>query len=223
MVSDSARPWEMASYDLSALKGKETSVRLQGKSTQAEAWVLVETSEGSETPKDTPTPLTLPGYRRETHLAQPEGPVAIPPVPKPPTNEEIQGATRGRLELEAFGNNGGVHGAKEIILSGVNLGPLPTQGDDWQTARLEIPAEKFTLIRQLQASSPTTNRVIIRSDGDKGDKFKVRGIRLVLTLADGREWSTEPTGAFTSHADWSHREGATFERPEYSGAILLKP
>lgn len=105
----------------------------------------------------------------------------------------------------------------------MNLGHLPTQGDEWKTARLEVPSDKLGLIRQLQASSPTANRVIIRSDADTGDKFKVRAIRLVLTLADGREVSTEPTGAHTSHADWTHREGALFSRPDYSGAIKLQP
>jgi len=223
MVSETARPWEMASYDLSSLKGKDSKVVLQGKDTQAEAWVLVETSEGSAAPKDTLTPLTLPGHRRETHLAYALGAVETPAPPMPPTAEEIQGATHARIELEVFGNNGGEHGEKDVVLSGVNLGYLPTQGDEWRTARLEVPAEKFALIRQLQASSPTANRIIIRSEGDKGDKFKVRGIRLVLTLADGREVSTEPTGAYTSHADWAYREGTLFSRPEYSGAIKLQP
>ncbi|MFZ9201987.1 MAG: hypothetical protein ACO23N_06130 [Opitutales bacterium] len=223
MASKTARRWEMASYDLSSLKGKETKVLLQGNGMQAEAWVLAETPEGAAAPKDMLTPLTLPGHRRETHLAYAEGPVETPPAPKPPTAEETLGATRARIELEVFGNNGGVHGAKELVLSGVSLGPLPAQGDDWQTARLEIPADKLELIRRNQAASATANRVIIRSAGDKGDKFKVRAIRLVLTLADGREVATEPTGAYTSHADWTHREGALFSRPEYSGAIKLQP
>jgi hypothetical protein len=90
-------------------------------------------------------------------------------------------------------------------------------------ARLEVPADEFGLIRQFQANTTTANRIIIRSEGDKGDKFKVRAIRLVLTLADGREVSTEPTGAYTSHADWAYREGTLFSRPEYSGAIKLQP
>jgi hypothetical protein len=223
MISETARPWEMGSYDLSSLKGTETKVLLQGKNTRAEAWVLVEISEGIETPKDTLSPLTLPGHRRETHLAYPEGAVEVPPAPKPPTPEEIRGATRGRIEMEVFGNNGGTNGEKDVILSGVYLGRLPTQGDDWMLARLEVPADEFGLIRQFQANTTTANRIIIRSEGDKGDKFKVRAIRLVLTLADGREVSTEPTGAYTSHADWAYREGTLFSRPEYSGAIKLQP
>lgn len=222
MISETARPWEMGSYNLSSLKNAESKVLLQGKNTRAEAWVLVETSEGTETPKDALSPLTLPGHRRETHLAYSEGAVEAPPAPIPPTADEIRGATRGRIEMEVFGNNGGKNGEKDVVLSGVHLGRLPTQGDDWMLTRLEIPANEFGLIRQFQAS-PTANRIIIRSEGDKGDKFKVRAIRLVLTLADGREVSTEPTGAYTSHADWAHREGTLFSRPEYSGAIKLQP
>jgi hypothetical protein len=43
------------------------------------------------------------------------------------------------------------------------------------------------------------------------DKFKVRNLRLVLTLADGRLVKIGPKAAFTSHADWAHFEGKVFE------------
>lgn len=222
MVSASAKPWEMASYDLSSLKGKNAQVTLQGRNTEAEAWALVEMSEGAEAPRHVLTPLTLPGKRRETHLAY-RGACETPPPPRPLSGQEMLTAKSARIELEVFGNDGGAHGDKELVLSGLSLGKLPTCGDEWKPARLEVPADKLAMILGLQSSSATANRVIIRSAPGKGDKFKVRGIRLVLTLPDGREWSTEPTGAYTSHADWAHREGATFERPEYSGAIQLKP
>ena len=43
------------------------------------------------------------------------------------------------------------------------------------------------------------------------DKFKVRNLRLVLALADGRIAKVGPKAAFTSHADWAHFEGKAFE------------
>jgi hypothetical protein len=51
--------------------------------------------------------------------------------------------------------------------------------------------------------------------------FKVRGLRLVLVLADGSEWSGNPSGALSSDADWQFYEGRRFEKPADSGDIRL--
>ena len=53
------------------------------------------------------------------------------------------------------------------------------------------------------------------------DKFKVRGLRLVVTLADGSEARSTSSGALTSHADWTYFEGKAFAQPTDSGPIPL--
>jgi hypothetical protein len=53
------------------------------------------------------------------------------------------------------------------------------------------------------------------------DKFKVRSLRLTVTLADGSEALGSRSGALTSHADWSFFEGKAFAQPTDSGTIPL--
>jgi len=53
------------------------------------------------------------------------------------------------------------------------------------------------------------------------DKFKVRSLRLTVTLADGSEALGSRSGALTSHADWSFFEGKAFTQPTDSGTIPL--
>ena len=53
------------------------------------------------------------------------------------------------------------------------------------------------------------------------DKFKVRNLRLTVTLADGSEALGSRSGALTSHADWTYFEGKAFGQPTDSGSIPL--
>jgi hypothetical protein len=53
------------------------------------------------------------------------------------------------------------------------------------------------------------------------DKFKVRNLRLTVTLADGSEARSAVSGALTSHTDWTYFEGKAFGQPKDSGPIPL--
>ena len=55
------------------------------------------------------------------------------------------------------------------------------------------------------------------------DKFKVRNLRLILTLADGRVVKAGRKAAFTSHADWSYFEGTAFELDAAAKARRTSP
>ena len=102
----------------------------------------------------------------------------------------------------AFGVNAG-YGDKTVSLNGIAVGKLPTGGDDWKAFGFALTVEtraKLTLRNIAQVSVPLNE-----------DEFKVRNLRLVLTLADGRVAKVGPKAAFTSHADWAHFEGKVFD------------
>jgi len=118
------------------------------------------------------------------------------------TATDLRDAKAIRLEGEAFGVNAG-YGDKTVSLNGLTVGKLPTGGDEWKAFGFALSAEtraKLTLRNIAQISVPLNE-----------DKFKVRNLRLVLTLADGRVAKVSPKAAFTSHADWAHFEGKAFE------------
>jgi len=210
MPSDKARAWEMAGFDLAAFGSAEVTVRFAGaeEATKAEAWLLTERpfglgGEKPWTPKDDPTPLTFPGVLRHTDAVLRETELPATPAPKVTlTADDLRNAKAIRLEGEAFGVNAG-YGEKTVSLNGLTVGKLPTGGDDWKAFGFELPVEtraKLTLRNVAQVAVPLNE-----------DKFKVRNLRLVLTLADGRVVKAGPKSAFTSHADWAHFEGKVFE------------
>jgi hypothetical protein len=214
MLSAEAKPWQMAGYDLKAF-GASFEVQLApGETdTSAELWLLTERAFGDdEHPKV--TPLSFPGaMRHTTQLLQPQAfkAAVLPPSDLPP--EIIQGAKSAKLTLEVFGNNGKAYGDKTLTLNGVTLGTLPVGGDQWSKAEFKLSPEALAKLTKANAATITCPK----SD----DKFKVRGLRLVVTLADGSEARSAPSGALTSHADWTYFEGRPFAQPTDSGLLPL--
>jgi hypothetical protein len=213
MPTPLAQAWEMASFDLAPHRGKAVSVAFEGRRTAVEAFTLAEVSENKPAPEGTLSPLTLPGRRRET-LPVYAGPAA----PAAPLSRDAWAkVAKARLELEVFGNNGDTHGDKTVLLDGAKLGVLPTQGDAWREVALPVTGPA---LERLRTQGPAT-AARITQERDRGDLFKVRGLRLVVTLADGSEWSGEASGALTTQGDWPHAEGRRFATPTDSGPIPL--
>jgi hypothetical protein len=213
MPSLTAEPWEMASYNLADLRGKEVAVQFEGRGTVVEAHTLTEVADGSPAPKHHLTPLTLPGHRRETLFVY-----AGPAAPTPPLAPDAWAkVAKARLDLEVFGNNGDTHGDKVILLNGVQAGILPTQGDSWKAISLPITGPALDALRSQGPAAAAR----VTMEKDRGDSYKVRGIRLVLTLADGSEWAGDASGALTTLGDWPHAEGRRFMTPTDSGPIPL--
>jgi len=214
MVSANAKPWQMAGFDLKAYGAQFDVQIVPGESdTTAEAWLLTERPFGDQ---DQPkvSPLTFPGVLRHTTqllAAQAYAAVVVPPSDLPV--DALKGAKSAKLTLEVFGNNGQAYGDKTLVLNGVTLGILPTGGDNW------IKAE-FTLTPTALAALTKANTAAITCPKSE-DKFKVRGLRLSATLADGTEARSAPSGALTSHADWTYFEGKAFADPKDSGPIPL--
>lgn len=205
MPSDKARAWEMAGFDLTSFGTAEVTVRFAGaeEATKAEAWLLTERGFGEQADKDTLSPLTFPGVLRHTHAVLRETELPAAPAPKVKLEaEDLRGAKSARLEGETFGVNAG-YGEKTVTLNGRVVGQLPTGGDAWKAFGFDLKGETLTglALRNVAGVSVPLN----------DDKFKVRNLRLVLTLADGRVVKVGPKAAFTSHADWAHFEGQAFE------------
>lgn len=213
MPTPLAEAWEMASFDLAAHRGKRVSLAFEGRRTAVEAFTLAEVLQDTPAPKGTLTPLTQTGHRRETLLVY-SGPAA-PAAPL--SREGWTKVAKARLELEVFGNNGDTHGDKDVLLNGAKVGVLPTQGDSWRDVSLPVTG---AALDSLRAQGPASI-ARVAMDKDRGDFFKVRGLRLVLTLADGTEWSGDASGALTCAGDWPHREGRAFATPTDSGPIPL--
>lgn len=208
MTSEAAAPWQMAAYDLASGAGKQIEVTLRGQGMTAEAWVLADVPTEPAGPAGVETPLSFPGQLRET---VPVLAGAVAP-PKRVTAEELASATAARIELEVFGNDAGRYGDKILFLGGTKIGTLPPCKDAWQAARFELPAA---------ARARRDNTVVIRSH-DPADKFKIRRIRIVLTLPDGGELAGPATGAFVSDPDWAYAAGAEpFTANNDSGPIAV--
>ncbi len=205
MPSEKARAWEMAGFDLASFGTSEVTVRFAGaeEATKAEAWLLTERGFGEQADKDTLSPLTFPGVLRHTDVLLRETELPATPAPKVKLSaEDLRGVKSARLEGESFGVNPGF-GEKTVMLNGLTIGKLPTGGDDWKAFGFDLKGEsrtKLALRNVADVSVPLND-----------DKFKVRNLRLVLTLADGRVVKIGPKAAFTSHADWAHFEGKVFE------------
>ncbi|GDY18582.1 hypothetical protein LBMAG55_19050 [Verrucomicrobiota bacterium] len=205
MPSEKARAWEMAGFDLASFGTAEVTVRFAGaeEATKAEAWLLTERGFGKQADKDTLSPLTFPGVLRHTAAVLRETELPAAPAPKVKLGaEDLRGVKSARLEGETFGVNAG-YGEKTVTLNGRAVGQLPTGGDAWKAFGFDLKAETLTgfALRNVAGVSVPLN----------DDKFKVRNLRLVLTLADGRVVKVGPKAAFTSHADWAHFEGQAFE------------
>jgi hypothetical protein len=214
MLSAEAKPWQMAGYDLKAYGGNFDVQIVPGESaTTAEAWLLTERQFGADD-KPTVTPLTLPGaMRHTTQLLPPQAYAAVVIPASDLSPEAIKGAKAATLSLEVFGNNGKAYGDKTLTLNGIALGVLPAGTDQWSKAEFKLsPAALATL---------TKGNVAAITCPQSEDKFKVRNLRLTVTLADGSEARSAVSGALTSHADWTYFEGKAFGQPKDSGPIPL--
>jgi hypothetical protein len=171
--------------------------------TKAEAWLLTERGFGAQADKETLSPLTFPGVLRHTDVLLRETELPATPAPKVKLSaEDLRGVKSARLEGESFGVNPGF-GEKTVTLNGLAIGKLPTGGDEWKAFGFDLKGEsrtKLALRNVADVSVPLND-----------DKFKVRNLRLVLTLADGRVAKVGPKAAFTSHADWAYFEGKVLE------------
>ena len=214
MLSTEAKPWQMAGYDLKAYGANFDVQIVPGESaTTAEAWLLTERPFGADD-KPTVTPLSFPGaMRHTTQLLPPQAYAAVVIPASDLSPEAIKGAKAATLSLEVFGNNGKAYGDKTLTLNGIALGVLPAGTDQWSKAEFKLsPAALATL---------TKGNVAAITCPQSEDKFKVRNLRLTVTLADGSEARSTVSGALTSHADWTYFEGKAFDQPKDSGPIPL--
>ncbi len=214
MLSAEAKPWQMAGYDLKAYGANFDVQIVSGESaTTAEAWLLTERPFGADD-KPTVTPLTFPGaMRHTTQLLPPQAYAAVVIPASDLSPEAIKGAKAATLSLEVFGNNGKAYGDKTLTLNGIALGVLPAGTDQWSKSEFKLsPAALATL---------TKGNVAAITCPQSEDKFKVRNLRLTVTLADGSEARSTVSGALTSHADWTYFEGKAFDQPKDSGPIPL--
>ena len=214
MLSTEAKPWQMAGYDLKAFGAHFEIQIVPGESaTTAEAWLLTERPFGADD-KPMVTPLAFPGaMRHTTQLLAPQAYAAVVIPPSDLSTEAIKGAKSAKLTLEVFGNNGKAFGDKTLTLNGVTLGPLPVGGDQWLKAEFKLSPAALAALTKANVVTVTCPK--------SEDKFKVRGLRVVVTLSDGSEARSAPSGALTSHADWTYFEGKAFAQPTESGPIPL--
>lgn len=205
MPSEKARAWEMAGFDLASFGAAEVTVRFAGaeETTKAEAWLLTERGFGEQAGKDILSPLSFPGTLRQTDAVLRETDLpAVPPARLGLGAEDLRDVKSVRLEGECFGVNQG-YGEKTVTLNGLTVGRLPTCGDAWKIFSFDLQEQgrmKLALRNGVEVSVPLNE-----------DKFKVRNLRLILTLGDGRTVKAGPKAVFTSHADWLHFEGEAFE------------
>ena len=218
MPSDRVRPWKMASFDLKSKAGKAVTVELRGGeiATRAEAWLLAETKGADESfnPRDLPWAVSA-NTRRQTHCLIAERELGAAPVPRRALSDaEFRGVRKARLTIDLFGISAG-HGTKTLFLNGEKLADLPTGGDEWQTARLEVPAP-------LLAKLKPENSIELRCD-TTDDKFKFRGLELRVELSDGTQVrSSAQDSPQTSAKDWAHFEGEAFPTDKASKPVTLR-
>ena len=214
MLSAEAKPWQMAGYDLKSYGANfEIQVAPGESATTAEAWLLTERPFGGDD-KPKVTPLTFPGaMRHTTQLLPPQAYAAVAIPPSDLSLEAIKGAKSAKLTLEVFGNNGKAFGDKTLTLNGIVLGVLPTGTDQWSKAEFKLSPAALAALTKANVTAITCPK--------SEDKFKVRNLRLTVTLADGSEALGSRSGVLTSHADWTYFEGKAFGQPTDSGSIPL--
>lgn len=220
MPSDKARAWTMASFDVKSLVGKEVRVSLadtDDKQGAAEAWLLVERpGKDASFPDDTVPWAIDAGLRRQTVRLIAESPVvATQTASRALTPADFSGIKAAKLTIGLFGVNDLRAGEKTLFLNGRKLVELPVVGDEWQNRPFDLDAEA---LKSLKAS----NTIEIRRSTAE-DKFKFRGARLRVQLADG-SWvqSSSQREAQTTDKDWQFFEGSVFASKEASAPVTLE-
>ncbi|MCE5241042.1 hypothetical protein LLH23_21475 [bacterium] len=145
--------------------------------------------------------VTLTASRGGKTVAQAEAPLQVVATAVGPEGlKNIQGAM---LELEVFGSDGGNYAAKTVSVNGVAIGNLPTgYGDSWHSATLRLSEAAVKALGEQ-------NEITI--DNQVGDAFKVRNLRLLLTMRGGiLAVSRTDTGVYTGWTDWAYGEGKQF-------------
>lgn len=218
MPSKTARPWQMAAYDVKNSAGKRVSLQLHGgeAETRAEAWLLAETKAQDESfePRDLPWAIAA-NSRRQTMRVIGETSLKSPAVESRALSaEEFRGVKKAWLSVDCFGVSEG-YGAKSLFLNGTKLAELPAGSDEWKTAKFELPSE-------LLAKLKPVNTVELRSER-ADDKFKVRGFGLQVELADGTKVPSKKVAQVqTSAKDWAHFEGDAFPSTEAAAPVVLE-
>ncbi len=214
MLSAEAKPWQMAGYDLNSYGANfEIQIAPGESATTAEAWLLTERPFGADD-KPKVTPLTFPGVMRHTtQLIPPQAYAAVVIPPSDLSHEVIKGAKSAKLTLEVFGNSGKAFGDKTLTLNGIALGVLPAGTDQWSKAEFKLSRQALATLSKANVASITCPK--------SEDKFKLRSLRLTVTLADDSEALGRRSGALASHADWTYFEGKAFDQPTDSGPIPL--
>ncbi|MFM7187874.1 MAG: hypothetical protein ACKO14_08645, partial [Armatimonadota bacterium] len=215
MPSKTARMWEMAGFDITALTGKEFTVAVKGSEseTHCEVHVIAERPFGDDK-QTTLSPKTFPGVLREaTPVFLEQTLNARPVAPVEASDADLEQTAAVKLSLDAFGVNVG-YGAKRIFVNGSHIGNLPPCGDQWTPFTLNVPLVANT-------TPPRKWSVVIRCANNE-DKFKVGHMTLTLVLRSGREVALRSQVVATSHQDWAFFEGITFTQ-EPTTKLLSAP
>lgn len=219
MVSKTAREWQIASYSLGELKGKDCRIELQHPDstvTHAEAWVMTEPSASDDLFDEATVPWAIAaGLRRQTEQVIE---VTELSAPAPETRElspaEFVAIQSASIKIDLFGVNPAEVGEKTLWLNGENMAQLPSCGDAWLSVSIPVRNEslrKLTNQNTLEIQRATTE-----------DKFKMRNPQLVITLVDGRKFASRVLSLVqTTDRDWAHFEGEPFADPRRSAMMNL--
>jgi hypothetical protein len=215
MPSKTARMWEMAGFDITALTGKEFTVEVKGSEseTRCEVHVIAERPFGDDAQIKL-SPKTFPGVLREATPVFTEYDVAVrPAAPIEVSDTDLAQTTAVKLSLDAFGVNAG-YGAKRIFVNGTHIGNLSACGDQWTPFAFNIP---------LAANAPIPRKwsIVVRCANNE-DKFKVGHMAITIVLKTGREIVLRSKAVATSHKDWAHFEGTAFQS-ETATNLLISP
>jgi hypothetical protein len=119
------------------------------------------------------------------------------------TQKQLASATKAVLRLDVFDVNGGRYDRKYLYINGIQAGKLPVSPEpitEWHECDI-------TLNGEVRAGLKLDTAIGLM---DKtGDSYKIRNMRLEVTLPDGSVvTSRSRPGVFSSDVQWKHAEGA---------------
>ena len=116
--------------------------------------------------------------------------------------KDLAAAKYAWLKLEVYDVNGGKYADKRVAVNGELIGLLatnPAPVATWHEAAMELPDKA---VRAIALDN------VVSVEDKTGDAYKVRRLRLVVELADGRQVSTdEDPSTYSSNMQWPHAEG----------------